>query len=211
MARTIRKTFTPAAASLTGFASNVTGATWTLTTTATSDGYAHQVSIRNDAATDHSGKTAVLVGTDADGKAISETVTLPGASATVESTLYFKTLTSITPSATINADTMDVGWVDEFVSQTFPLDLYFSAPAVNVAVTGTINYTVQQTFDDAFDPTVATSQGDLTWASIDYTAMVSATTSQNAGYLFIPPAVRLVVNSYSTGATITMNIVQART
>ena len=39
--------FDVADASTTGFASNVTGAAFTLTTTATSDGLAHQVSIKN--------------------------------------------------------------------------------------------------------------------------------------------------------------------
>jgi len=43
-----RFTFTPADANLIGFLSNATGATWTLTNTATTDLLAHQVSIKND-------------------------------------------------------------------------------------------------------------------------------------------------------------------
>ena len=59
--------YTPEDNNLTGFASNVTGATWTLTATSSGDGLAHQVTIRNDTANDHSGKTATLVGTDPEG------------------------------------------------------------------------------------------------------------------------------------------------
>ena len=71
-------------ADLTGFLSNATGATWTIATTAPTDGLAHQVSIRNDTANDHSAKTAVLTGTDANNAVLTETVTLPAGSATVE-------------------------------------------------------------------------------------------------------------------------------
>ena len=65
----------PADASLTGFASNVTGATFTLTATEATDGLAHQVSIKNDSITDHAGKTVTLVGTDPEGRALTEVVT----------------------------------------------------------------------------------------------------------------------------------------
>lgn len=205
--RVNRLTFTPANASLTGFASNVTGATWTLTATATSDSLAHQVSIRNDSVTDHSGKTAILTGTDADGYALTETITLPGVSATVESAGYFKTLTSVVPSATINADTMDIGWVDEFISQTIPVK--GSNSSVNQAVvgltaivTGTINYTIQHTSDDI----QTTSDRVFNWLDHDDSSVVAATASANANYVAIPQATRLKINSYSSGATIQLQI-----
>src|SRR3990167_6092979 len=141
--------FDPANADLTGFASNVTGAPSTLTTTPTTDGLAHQVSIRNDTANDHSGKTVTLVGTDADGRAQTEVVTGPACSATVESTKYFKTLTSATPSAAIGADTFDIGWVDEFVSQTIPLDWRAPTPApIQGGGTGAINFALEATLQD---------------------------------------------------------------
>lgn len=135
----------PANVSLTGFASNVTGAAFVLTANNSGDGLAHQVSIKNDTANDHSAKTVTLVGTDADGKEITSVVTGPGANATVESTLYFLTLTSATPSATIGADTFDIGWVDEVASKMFPLNWRNNAvPVIRVDVTGTIDYSVQE-------------------------------------------------------------------
>ena len=194
----------PANANLTGFASNVTGAAFTITTTATSDGLAHQVSIRNDSATDHSGKTVTLVGTDADGRAQTEVVTGPGTSATVESTKYFKTLTSATPSATIGADTFDIGWVDEVASQTIPLNWRSNTPAlVHVVVTGTINYDIEGTLQDIYNngsaPFTFTDQEDAAWFNdANFTAKTASLADDLAlaGYR----AIRIVINSYTDTA-----------
>ena len=195
-------TFTPSDASLTGFASNVTGATWTLTTTATTDELAHQVSIRNDAVTDHSLKTAILTGTDADGKAITETVNLPAGSSTIESTKYFKTLISVVPSATIGTDTMDIGWVDEFVSKTIPFNWRGSKALIQVEVTGTINYTAQYSNSDIQRDT------SFVWHDINDVDLVSATADQAGNYEFPIMATRIKVNSYSSGATLKYIIIQ---
>jgi hypothetical protein len=198
----IHKIYTPANASLTGFASNVTGATWTLTANNSGDSLAHQVSLRNDSATDHSGKTATFVGTDQDGHALTETINMPSSSATVETTKYFLTLTSVTPSASIGADTMDIGWVDEFSSPTLGLDWRDGIVAINFIVSGTINYTAQQTLNDiqVMDRTT------INWLDSDDTNVVGATTSKNTNYVGVPIATRVIVNSYSSGATLGHNI-----
>jgi hypothetical protein len=204
--------FDPANADLTGFASNVTGATFVITTNETTDGFAHQVSIRNDSATDHSGKTVTLVGTDADGRAQTEVVTGPGASATVESSKYFKTLTSATPSATIGADTFDIGWVDEFVSQTIPLNWRMQTPAtIQVDVTGTINFDIEGTLQDFRGDTSApftfADQEDLAWFDdANFTSKSADLTDDLAlpGYR----AIRFVVNSYTDTAEAQMYLIQ---
>ena len=189
-------------ASLTGFASNVTGATWTLTATAATDGLAHQVSIKNDSATDHSAKTAILTGTDPEGRVQTETVNLPGSSATIESVGYFLTLTSVVPSATIGSDTMDIGWVDEVATSTYPLNYRTEvAPTVSVDVTGTIDFTVQETFDDVLGGDTAV------WAAI--TALSGKTADTTAQSSLHATAVRLIINSYSSGAELQMNIIQS--
>ncbi len=200
----IRYLFTPANASLTGFASNVTGATWTLTASAATDSLAHRVSIRNDTANSHAGKTALLTGTDQDGLPQTETITLPAGNATVESTKYFKTLTSVVPSATIGADTMDIGWVDEFVSPTIGLDRNAGIVGVNTIVTGTISYTVQQTFNDIQTLT----RSSINWMNNDDTALVNATVNTNGNYIASVIATRVVINSYSSGATLGFNVTQ---
>lgn len=194
--------YTPAAANLTGFLSNATGpagAGWALTATEAADGLAHLVTIRNDSATNHSAKTAVLTGTDADGKAQTETVNLPNNAATVTSTKYFKTLTTVVPSATIGADTMDIGWSAVAISPTYPLE-YPSAFACNIYadISGTIDFTIQQSF--------ANIQTDSTYlTSFSAIAALAAKTADTAGQTNIgATAVRVLINSVTAGATISM-------
>lgn len=185
-------------ANLTGFASNVTGASFTITTTATTDGLAHQVSIRNDTANDHSAKTITLVGTDADGYAQTEAVTGPGNGATVESTKYFKTLTSATPSATIGADTFDIGWVDEVASRTIMLDRTKGFGAMcQVDVTGTLDYTIQVSISHR---STYAGQASFAWVATTNTVHVASTADKIGDIEPQITAARLILNSYSSGA-----------
>jgi hypothetical protein len=185
--------------SLTGFASNVTGAAFTLTATSCTDGLAHQVSIRNDAVTNHSGKTIDLVGTDANGDALTETITAPAGAATVESTKYFKTLTSVTPSATIGSDTFDIGWVDEVESQAVPLDFYNQTPVTYmVDVTGTVTFTVYECYNYILDGSAPV------WAALG--ALTSKTADVLAYGYRGATACKVVVESYSTGAELQVHI-----
>lgn len=187
---------------LTGFASNVTGATFTLTANVATDGLAHQVSIRNDSANNHSGKTVTLIGTGPEGNALTEVVTGPAGSATVESAGYFKTLTSATPSATIGADTFDIGWVDEVATPWFQLDHgTMTAAVISVTVNGTISFTVQETYNDVQRSTII---GNNVTALATKTAYTTAQVGLHA------TGVRLLVNSYSSGADLTMSILQER-
>jgi len=154
---------TSVAANTTGFASNVTGATWTLTATTSGDSLAHLVTIHNDSATDHSAKTATIVGTDGDGNVQTETLNLPAGTATVTSTKYFGSVISVTPSATIGADTMDIGWAAGSVSGW----KYFKENPGQFAVgfgclvaSGSPNYSVQHQYGDgtAFTHSVVTGK-----------------------------------------------------
>lgn len=196
-------TYNPVAASGTGFAANVTGGTWTLTNNSAGDNLAHQVTITNDTANDHSAKTAVLVGTDADGKTLTETLALPGASATVTSVNYFLTLTSVTPSASIGADTMDIGFDDPGTTPTYPVNYRqnpFNLSVAVIVVSGTINYSLEYTFDNPF-----TDSQTATW--IDDATMDDETTTSVALLQLNVRAVRIQVNS-TTGATIRVIYVQ---
>lgn len=207
-------TFSPITASLTGFASNVTGAAWTLSVTAPTDGLAHTVTIRNDAAVDHSGKTALLVGTDANGNAITETLALPGVSATVTSTKYFKTLTSVTPSATIGADTMDIGWSAVSISPVIPLD-HKSANAAYVYadISGTINFTGEETPSDVqpdapFSTSSAYPADSASWWPMS--GMTSKTADTASSCTIGAQGFRFKTNTVTNGATVTVTIIQAR-
>lgn len=83
-----------------------------------------------------------------------------------------------------------------------PMDQYISPFNVGfgVVASGTVNYTVQHTFDDIFNSAVTP-----TW--FNHPVIASQTTNQDGNYAFPVRAIRLTVNSGS--GTATMNIVQA--
>ena len=179
---------TCAAASLTGHASNVTGAAWTIAVAAAGDGLAHLVTIKNDSVTDHSGKTITLVGKDLIGNALTETLAAPGTSATVTSTKYFASLTSATPSATIGTDTFDIGWSAVAVSPW--LAVASSVSSVAVTVGGTINFDVEQAYDTDLSGVEA----------FKHSVLQSKTANADGQYLCPVSAVRLKVNSHTSGS-----------
>jgi hypothetical protein len=178
--------FTPTAASLTGHASNVTGGSWAVAVSRAGDKMGHYVTIRNDTANDHSAKTAVLTGYDANGRSISETLTLPAGSATVTSLKAFRELASIVPSATIGADTMDIGWSASCVTQ----DVNVVSDSVRVdlvLISGTINYDFEHSLQH--EPVSESSFiGDLT----------GQTVSKSMEYLSPIARSRISVNSGSS-------------
>lgn len=194
-------TYTPADDSATGFRSNATGTDFALTATSAADNLAHLVIFDPDGTPDLHTITVDLVGTDADGKAQTETITLSADGSATTSTKYYLTFTSATPSATIGAETVDIGWTDDIVSPTYPLDYASTAQAdIAVAVTGTINYTVQETFANVLAGVAAA------WSSISaLTSKTALTASQaDAG----ATAFRVLVNSLTSGATFTIYTVQ---
>lgn len=184
-------------ASLTGFASAVTGASWALTATTVPDGAAHRVTIQNNSANSKAAINITVVGTDANGNVLSETLAGPAGSATVTTAGYFKALTSVTPASTWGADTGNIGYAAQIQTAFLNINvLAEDALAVNVDISGTINYTVQQTFDD------------LNAASPVWQTLVSAG-SQTADGIWNTTGgatgLRVTVNSYSAAATIRVN------
>ena len=196
--------FTPAAANANGFATAVTGATWTITTSSSSDYLAHLVTITNNTANSHATKTVIITGLDPDGNVQTETINLPAGSVAVTTTGYYYQLTSVVPSATIGADTMGIGWSAVAASHTLLLDVNQVAPALITAViTGTVNFSFQET---ASDPWSAPSKNAVWWAP----TVFSAKTASCGGCIDqSAQAVRLLVNSVTAGATLNLALSQA--
>ena len=195
-------TLTPAAVSATGYATGVTGAAFVLTATSSGDGVARQVSIFNTTANTHVGQTLTLVGTDADGAAQTEVITGPAGNATVISTKFYLTLTSVTPSATIGVDTFNIGWNGLWSTRTYPLNWHSpSACVVNVGLTGTCTYTVQQCFINTLTPTADPAQL-AGWTNI--TGLASQTASVNGAATIGATGIRLTTASYTTGAVLVL-------
>jgi len=153
---------------------------------------------------DDSPNDFTVTGTDADGRALVEVVTGPNAT-TVETVGYFKTVTSVAiDGATVGSVT--VGTTDELASQTIPIDrIATTACAIAVDVTDTIDYTVQQTLEDVqqagFKP-----QQDAAWH--DISALADKTADLVGAAAVHATAIRLVTNSFSSGAELQMHVSQ---
>jgi len=198
----IEFSYTPADNNLIGFAENITGAgPFTMTTTTPDDDLAHQVTI--DSAQNLSSITFTLTGTDADDFSQTEDVVGPNAT-TVTGTKYFKTLTTVTASATLGANTADIGWNDVAVGPTFPLNWRQNdfQVSLGVDISGTINFTVQHCLEDIRKANPST----LSWWP--HSTLVSKTADTDGNYASPVTATRLLVNSVTAGATINFQIVQ---
>ncbi len=145
--------------------------------------------------------TFTIVGTNANDNAISDVVTGPGSGLTVASAKYFKTVSSVTVSAaqggTEKVDIGTRGTTLSAVSKAYPLNSRDSvAPMVSVNVTGTLNFTVQQTYSNLLENNEGS--GVIVWE--DVTALASKTSDTTAQLGIGCRGMRIVINTYSTGA-----------
>lgn len=155
-------------------------------------------------AADDSLVTFTITGTDADNKSISEGIAgSAGAPGTEETTLYFKTVTSIATSAAATGN-VSAGTVDELVTNTIPLDRLNGNPTtVSVEdITGAVNYTVEEVFSEI------QSADPFEFYAVDGLELRTAAgrdelTNHASG-------VRLKINSYTSGADLKMVINQDR-
>ena len=182
-----------------GAANSSAGATYTLDGALTSggtftsaDGLAPRLNITDVGADVQTSATYTVTGTDQNDAALVEAVTGPGASATVETTGYFKTVSSVTIASPVAGTTADIGTVDEVSGQTVPIDRRSEYGCnVSIDVTGTQNYTVQETFVDI-------QRQAPVW--FDITALTSKTANLTSSTTVAATAFRFKLNSYTTGA-----------
>lgn len=162
-------------------------------------------------------KTFTISGADWAGNSISEAVT--GASgAAAYSVLSYKTVTSIITSGS-TAGTLIVGSIADSVSGgagASPwvfLDAWSQSQiAIQATVSGTVNYTIQQTLDDPNDPTNAVARASMTWVSHPDADLVAATATAQGNYAYSPKWARILLNSGSGSVTATFaqaNVVSA--
>jgi hypothetical protein len=147
------KTYTLDALDADGFFQNVTGdittTAWTTANSALTDGCAHYVSLASSA--NLSTITLTFTGTDAEGRTQTESAAGPN-NTTTYLTKYFATMTSVTSSATLGANTMNVGWTGAAHTPCIPVDRCAgNGAAVGADISGTISYTIQNTNDDIWN------------------------------------------------------------
>lgn len=147
-----------------------------------------------------SGINFTIVGTDEQSRPISETISGPNVGV-VATTLDFFTVTRVSVDAAVGTN-VEVGTNETGGSVVIPLDQYISPFNVSLGaiITGTVNATVQFTFDDVFSgvgPFSWTNQSDLTniVASADGT--------------FISPVSACRILTNSGNGTITLIVLQA--
>jgi len=170
------------------------------------DGLAHRLDIIDLGADDQTGATYTITGTDADDKAQVENIAGPGASATIETTKYFKTVSSIAIASPVAASTVDIGTVDEVSYKTLPIDNYKEvAPTVQVQVTGTINFDIETTLESPFK--ALDDQSDLDWIN---DGNFTGKTASISNSLASPGnrAMKVVINSYTNGAELQVYVTQ---
>lgn len=161
-----------------------------------------------------SGVTFTVFGMDSQGRQITEVITGPN-NGTATSVLNYLTVTRIQTSGAVGTGTT-VDTVATGASQEIPLNLYVIEFNVNlvVEVSGTVNYTVQYTFDDVQNTngTLSATAGFPTATGGPYNwvnhSSLTSQTANNAGQLIGPTvATRIVTNSGS--GTLSFRVIQS--
>lgn len=153
-------------------------------------------------------KTLTFVGTTFANAPATETLTMP-ASGTVFTSIDFKTITSITPSASF-AGAITVGTNGVASSPWVAFDGYAAGNiSFQVNVSGTVNYTAQQTLDDPNSPANPVAIASVVWANCGDSTVVAATGSAQSNYLFIPAYARVLLNSQTNPGFVKATYLQA--
>lgn len=173
-----------------GYLNDATGVgPWTTILAQPGDGCSHPVTLASTA--NLSAITFTITGTDAEGRSQSITQAGPNNN-TVTTTTYFATVTSISASSTVGANTFDAGWTAAAYTPLFPTDFGASSgPLVTAGISGTITLTAQQTNSDVFNSGITPLWVTLGSAGATATAMSLA----NAGVT----GVRVSVASHTSG------------
>ena len=160
------------------------------------DGLGHQVTLQS--AANLSGINMTLLGTDANGNPCTEVLAGPNAG-TATSVKHYATLASITPAATLGANTMGAGWNNDIVSQwySFKSDVAnFLAAIAVILSSGTATFNVEHTYD-----------APLSEACVSFADVTAAVANQEFAYNSITFATRLHVTVQNT-AVLDYRIIQ---
>ncbi len=198
------QSYTNTALSAAGIASAVAyaGGGYALAAAGAGDSLGHLITITGIAATNHSAKTFTVTGTDANDRPLTEGIAGPNGAVAVTTTKYFKTVTSVTVSATTGADTFNIGWTAAAVGADITPD-FTRDPVINIGVfcrvpSGTPGYGLEYT-------------GDATPAGLDATswlahATIAAKTATFAGSITTPVlAIRL---KFSAAGPVNMTVIE---
>jgi hypothetical protein len=130
-----------------------------------------------------------ITGTDDQGREISETIAGPAAG-TVATALDFVTVDSIFADAAVGTN-IEIGTNALGGSIPIPVDKNVTPTSIGlgIIITGTVDVTVQHTFDDPFEG----ASTILTW--FDHPTLANVSANDDGNLAFPPQAVRLFTNS----------------
>lgn len=164
----------------------------------TGDDLGHQISIESTG--NLSGVTFTITGTNISGEAISEGVTGPNNS-TVESSKFFKTVTQVAVDGAVGTN-VELGPVDEAEGPLYVLDYHdCNAYTCSTNISGTINYDVDECFEDVRNVT-------LDNLNFKATSLNNETSDQDSSFTNPRTGLKLTINSYTAGATIALDIIK---
>lgn len=157
-----------------------------------------------DSAGDDTLISFTISGTDVNGSPISEVVVGVN-NAVATSVLSYATVTGVLTSGAV-ASTVEVGSSAVADSQWIRFDDYAANAqvAIQATVSGTVNYTIQQTMDDPNSATFPVTPQSVTWVNHPDTAVVAATATKQTNYGYPPIFAKVVLNSGTGTVTTTM-------
>lgn len=140
------------------------------------------------------GKTITITGTDWNSNTVSETVAAPNVG-TVATNVDFRTVTAITISAAA-AGAITVGTNGVASSRWMTLDSFAPAQvSLQCTVTGTVNYTVQQTLQSPNDVTNLVAPASVVWVNSNDANVVNTALTAQSNYAYAPVMVKVTLNS----------------
>ncbi len=153
---------------------------------------------------DDTNKTFTFTGTDWNGNAISEVLT--GANAGAAQTAYdYATVDLIVLSAATASTGIIIGTNGVASSRPIFMDQFGFAPtSLQVNVTGTVNFDVEQSLDNPNGPVGApgvTPYASVLWLNHPDSALANATADAQGNYAYIPNMTRIILNS-GTGSAV---------
>ncbi len=147
---------------------------------------------------------ATIYGTDGAGNFITETAILPNNN-TVASVLDYLTVYKVTYSQ-IPAGNISLGTNGVAASPWVYLDPW-AMPQIGIqcTISGTVNYSVQQTYDNPNSVTNPVDRASAAWSDIPDTNAVGAVQSVQTGLTYLPVYVRVLLNSGTGSVTMTVS------
>ena len=149
------------------------------------------------------GITFTITGTDWAGLSQSETVTGGSSGSPVATILDYLKVTSIVASGA-TASTLTVGTNGVSGAYWVLLDQWASKGCgIQITVSGTVNYTIQSSFDNPNAPSQL-SASQVTWQNSQDSNVVGQIASAQTAYTYTPLFVRCLINSGTGTATVTV-------